>query len=113
MSELLPHTSSVVNELCVVRSMWTEAINHDPATTFIQTGSTLPGRPSMGAWAGYGLGSENADLPGFIVLNGGLIPPGGLDNFNSGLAGVAQEGIVHGTNDRSRSDPEEQDEGHK
>jgi hypothetical protein len=68
-SELLPHTASVVNELCVVRSMWTEAINHDPATTFIQTGSALPGRPSMGAWVSYGLGSMNEDLPTYVVLH--------------------------------------------
>lgn len=68
-SELLPHTASVVKELCVVRSMWTEAINHDPATTFLQTGSTLPGRPSMGAWLSYGLGSMNENLPTYVVLH--------------------------------------------
>ncbi|MFZ4507597.1 MAG: DUF1501 domain-containing protein [Fimbriimonas sp.] len=68
-SELLPHTATVVNELCVVRSMWTEAINHDPATTFLQTGSQLPGRPSMGAWLSYGLGSMNEDLPTYVVLH--------------------------------------------
>lgn len=68
-SELLPHTSQVVKELCVVRSMWTEAINHDPATTFIQTGSQLPGRPSMGAWLSYGLGSMNENLPTYVVLH--------------------------------------------
>jgi uncharacterized protein (DUF1501 family) len=68
-SELLPHTASVVNELCVIRSMWTEAINHDPAVTYIQTGSQLPGRPSMGAWVSYGLGSENENLPTYVVLH--------------------------------------------
>ena len=68
-SELLPHTASVVKELCVVKSMWTEAINHDPATTFIQTGSALPGRPSMGSWLSYGLGSLNENLPTYIVLH--------------------------------------------
>ncbi|MCC7435492.1 MAG: DUF1501 domain-containing protein [Methanoregulaceae archaeon] len=68
-SELLPHTASVVNELCVVRSMWTEAINHDPAVTYIQTGSQLPGRPSLGSWASYGLGSENENLPTYVVLH--------------------------------------------
>lgn len=68
-SELLPHTASVVSELCVVKSMWTEAINHDPATTFMQTGSQLPGRPSMGAWLSYGLGSMNEDLPTYMVLH--------------------------------------------
>lgn len=68
-SELLPHTAGVVGELCVVRSMWTEAINHDPATTFLQTGSQLPGRPSMGAWLSYGLGSMNENLPTYVVLH--------------------------------------------
>jgi hypothetical protein len=68
-SELLPHTASVVNELCVIKSMWTEAINHDPATTFIQTGSPIPGRPSMGSWVSYGLGSDNENLPTYVVLH--------------------------------------------
>lgn len=68
-SELLPHTAQVVQELCVVKSMWTEAINHDPATTYIQTGSQLPGRPSMGAWLSYGLGSMNENLPTYVVLH--------------------------------------------
>ncbi len=68
-SELLPHTAKVVKELCVVKSMWTEAINHDPATTFLQTGSQLPGRPSMGAWLSYGLGSMNENLPTYVVLH--------------------------------------------
>ena len=67
-SELLPHTSKIVDELCFVRSMYTEAINHDPAATFIQTGSQLPGRPSMGAWMSYGLGTNNENLPAFVVL---------------------------------------------
>ncbi|RMG19977.1 MAG: DUF1501 domain-containing protein [Bacteroidetes bacterium] len=67
-SELMPHTAKVVDELCFVKSMYTEAINHDPAATFIQTGSQLPGRPSMGAWISYGLGSDNENLPAFVVL---------------------------------------------
>ena len=70
-SELLPHTASVVDELCIVRSMHTEAINHDPAITFFQTGSQLAGRPSMGAWIAYGLGSDAEDLPAFVVLLSG------------------------------------------
>lgn len=68
-SELLPHTASVVPELCVIKSMWTEAINHDPAVTYIQTGSQLPGRPSLGAWMSYGLGSMNENLPTYVVLH--------------------------------------------
>ena len=67
-SELLPHTASVVDDLCIVRSMHTEAINHDPAVTLLQTGHQQPGRPSFGAWVSYGLGSENANLPAFVVL---------------------------------------------
>ena len=67
-SELLPHTARVVDELCVIRSVYTEAINHDPAITFFQTGSQIAGRPSMGAWLSYGLGSSNQNLPTFCVL---------------------------------------------
>jgi len=67
-SELLPHTAQVVDELCIVKSLYTEAINHDPAITFFQTGNQLPGRPSIGSWISYGLGSDNANLPTFIVL---------------------------------------------
>src|SRR5262245_60177449 len=67
-SELLPHTARIVDELCIVRSMYTEAINHDPAITFLQTGSQISGRPSIGAWLNYGLGSENDNLPAFVVL---------------------------------------------
>ena len=68
-SELLPHTASVASELCVIKSMWTEANNHDPAVTYIQTGSQLPGRPSFGAWMSYGLGSLNQNLPTYVVLH--------------------------------------------
>ncbi len=68
-SELLPHTASVADELCVVKSMYTEAINHDPAITFLQSGSQIAGRPSMGAWVSYGLGSENRDLPTFVAMS--------------------------------------------
>lgn len=67
-SELLPHTAKVVDDLCFVKSLWTEAINHDPAMTFFQTGSQIAGRPSLGSWVTYGLGSENENLPGFVVL---------------------------------------------
>jgi len=67
-SDLMPHTSKVVDELCFIKSMYTEAINHDPAITFFQTGSQQAGRPSMGSWLSYGLGSENRNLPAFVVL---------------------------------------------
>ena len=69
LSELLPHTAGVVDDICLIRSVHTEAINHDPAITFFQTGSQLPGRPSMGAWIDYGLGSANQNLPAFVVLH--------------------------------------------
>ena len=68
-SELLPHSATVVDDMSFIHSMWTEAINHDPAITYIQTGSQIPGRPSMGAWVSYGLGSLNRNLPDFVVLN--------------------------------------------
>ncbi|MEZ6091707.1 MAG: DUF1501 domain-containing protein [Pirellulaceae bacterium] len=68
-SELLPHTATVAKELCVVHTTFTEAINHDPAITYIQTGSQVPGRPSLGAWLSYGLGSMNEDLPHYVVMH--------------------------------------------
>src|SRR5262245_38631006 len=67
-SELLPQTAGVVDDLCFIKSMHTEAINHDPALTFFQTGAQLAGRPSIGAWLSYGLGSEAQNLPAFVVL---------------------------------------------
>ena len=68
LSELLPHTAKVVDDLCIIKSMHTEAINHDPAITFFQTGHQLAGRPSIGSWMSYGLGSSNKDLPTYVVL---------------------------------------------
>ncbi|MFM9910524.1 MAG: DUF1501 domain-containing protein [Chitinophagaceae bacterium] len=67
-SELLPHTAEVIDDLCIIKSINSEAINHDPAITFLQTGNQLPGRPSIGSWVSYGLGSDNKNLPTFIVL---------------------------------------------
>ncbi|MDA0194916.1 MAG: DUF1501 domain-containing protein [Bacteroidetes bacterium] len=68
MSELMPHTAGIADEMCMINSMYTDAINHDPAVTFLQTGSQFPGRPSIGSWVNYGLGSDNENLPAFIVL---------------------------------------------
>jgi hypothetical protein len=68
LSELLPHTAKVVDDLCIIRSMHTDAINHGPGVTFLQTGSQFPGRPSMGAWIDYGLGNDNENLPAYVVL---------------------------------------------
>ena len=67
-SEVFPHLSSVADELCIVRSLRTEAINHDPAHTFMNTGTSISGRPAMGSWVYYGLGCDSDDLPGFVVL---------------------------------------------
>ncbi|WP_109829352.1 DUF1501 domain-containing protein [Reichenbachiella versicolor] len=67
-SELMPHTAEVVDEMCFIKSMYTEQINHDPAITFFQTGHQLPGRPSIGSWMSYGLGSDNKNMPSFVVL---------------------------------------------
>jgi uncharacterized protein (DUF1501 family) len=80
-SELLPHTGRIVDKLCLVRSMHTEAINHDPAITFLQTGSQQPGRASFGAWLSYGLGSEADDLPSFVVM----LSQGSGEDSNQGL----------------------------
>jgi hypothetical protein len=68
LSELLPHTAKIADDICILRSLKTEAINHDPAVTFFQTGFQLAGRPSIGAWLSYGLGAENKDLPAFVVM---------------------------------------------
>lgn len=71
LSELLPHTAKIADDICLIRTMWTEAINHDPAITFCQTGAQLAGRPSMGSWLSYGLGSLNDNLPAFIAFVSG------------------------------------------
>jgi hypothetical protein len=84
-SDLFPHVARHVDSMSVIRSMVSEFSEHTNANYFLHTGNGFQGRPSMGAWIGYGLGSECHDLPGFVVLNGGLIPPGGLDCFNSGF----------------------------
>ncbi len=93
-SDLFPHVAQCADDLAVVRSMVSKFPEHTSANYFLHTGSGVQGRPSWGAWCGYGLGSGNRDLPTFIVLNGGLIPPGGLDNFNSGFLPAAFQGSV-------------------
>ncbi len=93
-SDLFPHVSECVNDLAVIRSMTSEFPEHTFANYFLHTGSGLQGRPSMGAWVNYGLGSEGQNLPGFVVLNGGLIPPGGLDCFGSGFLPASYQGSV-------------------
>ena len=102
-SETLPHTAGVADELCVVRSMYTEAINHGPGVTFLQTGTQIAGRPSMGAWLSYGLGQENANLPAFVVLitkdKGGQ--PLGAHLWGSGFLPTKHQGVLF----RAAKDP--------
>jgi hypothetical protein len=98
-SELFPHVARHVDKLAVVRSMTSEFPEHTSANYFLHTGTGIQGRPSMGAWFGYGLGTECRDLPGFIVINGGLIPPGGLDNFNSGFLPATYQGSMFAASD--------------
>lgn len=84
-SDLFPHVRECADHLCVIRSLVSEFSEHTSANYFLHTGSGLVGRPNAGAWVSYGLGTENQDLPGFVVLNGGLIPPGGQEVFGSGF----------------------------
>ncbi len=98
-SELFPYVAKHVDKLAVIRSMTSQFSEHTNANYFLHTGNGFQGRPSMGAWLGYGLGSECKDLPGFIVLNGGLIPPGGLDCFNSGFLPASYQGSVFNAGD--------------
>jgi hypothetical protein len=93
-STLFPHVAECVDDLCVIRSVVAKFPEHTSANYFLHTGSGMAGRPSMGAWFGYGLGSESQNLPAFVVLNGGLIPPGGLDNFGSGFLPAAHQGSI-------------------
>jgi hypothetical protein len=93
-SDLFPHVGQQADELCVIRSMTSQFSEHTNANYFLHTGHGLQGRPSMGAWITYGLGSECRDLPGFVVLNGGLIPPGGLDCFHNGFLPATFQGSV-------------------
>jgi hypothetical protein len=81
LSDLLSHTGRIVDDICIINSMHTEAVNHDPAITYIQTGAQQPGRPSLGAWLSYGLGSEASDLPAFVVM----ISHGSGTDSNQGL----------------------------
>jgi len=93
-SDLFPNVARCVDQLAIVRSMVSNFSEHTSANYFLHTGSGLQGRPSHGAWVTYGLGSECEDLPGFVVLNGGLIPPGGIDCFNSGFLPASYQGSI-------------------
>ncbi len=101
-SELLPHLKEVVDDITVVRSMRTDQFNHAPAQIFMNTGFQIPGRPSMGSWLTYGLGSENRDLPGFVVLiSGENNPDGGKFCWSSGFLPTVYQGVEL----RSQGDP--------
>ena len=91
-SELFPHVAELADELAIIRSMTANFPEHATACYFMHSGLGLQGRPSMGAWATYGLGSENENLPGYVVLNGGRIPAGGLDNFSNGFLPATHRG---------------------
>ncbi|MEM7369950.1 MAG: DUF1501 domain-containing protein [Bacteroidota bacterium] len=103
MSELLPHTSGIADDLCIIKSMYTEAINHEPAVMFAQTGSQLTGRPSIGSWLSYGLGSLNENLPNFVVLisKGGGAQPLNANSWSNGFLESHHQGVQF----RSGKDP--------
>jgi len=98
-SDLFPYVGQHVDDLAVIRSMVSQFPEHTNANYFLHTGHGQQGRPSMGSWVGYGLGSECKELPGFVILNSGLIPPGGLDNFNSGFLPASYQGSVFAAQD--------------
>src|SRR5258708_1381599 len=97
MCELFPHIGSVADEVCIIRSMFTEQINHDPAHTVMNTGSIITGRPSMGSWILYGLGAEAKDLPGFVVLlsagKGGQMQPIASRQWSAGILPSKFQGV--------------------
>ena len=101
-SDYLPYTSARADDICLIRSMRTDAINHDPGELLMTTGSTIQGRPTMGSWVTYGLGSESQDLPGFVVLSSGSgLPSAGPNNWASGF----MPSVYQGTPFRSSGDP--------
>ena len=93
-SDLFPEIATCADDLCLINSMYAEFPEHTNANYFLHTGSGIQGRPSMGSWITYGLGSENDNLPGFVVLNGGLTPPGGLDNFKNGFLPASHQASI-------------------
>src|SRR4051812_15815163 len=101
LSELLPHLGTCADDICLVRSMHSEAFNHHPGQLFLFTGHMVGGRPTMGAWATYGLGSESQNLPGFVVLSSGVGTSAGSDNFSSGFL----PSTYAGTPFRNQGDP--------
>lgn len=92
-SDFIPHIASCADDICMVRSMYTDAFNHHPGQLLLMSGSTQIGRPTLGAWVLYGLGSESQDLPGFVVLSSGVGTSGGESNFSSGFLPSTYQGV--------------------
>ena len=109
-SDLFPHVATCMDDICVVRSMVANHSEHTAANYFIHTGSGFQGRPSMGSWVTYGLGSECNDLPGFVVLDSGLIPPGGMDCFGSGFLPASYQGTLFRRGEHPIADLEPREE---
>ncbi|MBL8178308.1 MAG: DUF1501 domain-containing protein [Bryobacterales bacterium] len=103
-SDLFPHTAQCVDDMTIIRSMVADHSEHTAANYFMHSGSGFQGRPSMGAWVNYGLGSASENLPGFIVLESGLIPPGGMDCFGSGFLPATYQGTLFRKGDHPVAD---------
>ncbi len=101
LSEWLPHTAEIADDICVVRSMHGESVNHHPGQSLLMTGSPIPGRPTVGSWVTYGLGSESRDLPGFVVLKTGSSTQGSTGNWTNGFLPSNYQGVLL----RSQGDP--------
>jgi hypothetical protein len=108
-SDLFPHVATCTDDLAIIRSMVSDHSEHTAANYLLHTGFGLQGRPSMGSWVTYGLGSENQNLPGFVVLDSGLIPAGGMDNFGAGFLPAAYQGTLfrRGTRPIANIEPHE------
>ena len=100
-SDYIPHTASIADDICLVRSMFTDAFNHHPGQLLLFAGTQQSGRPSLGSWVTYGLGSESANLPGFVVLSSGVGTSGGATNFTSGFLPSSYQGTIF----RNSGDP--------
>ncbi len=96
-SDYIPHIAQRADEICMIRSMHTEAFNHHPGQSLLMTGSPVPGRPTMGSWLTYGLGSESDELPAFVVLSSGKGASGGSSNWSSGFLSSTYQGVVFGS----------------
>ena len=93
-SELFPHIATCVDDIALIRSLTSKFPEHTNANYFLHTGSGIQGRPSMGSWMTYGLASEDKNIPAYVVLDGGLMPPGGLDNFKNGFLPASYQASI-------------------